>query len=228
MRNISILSLATVAALAFAPSAFAQDAYSAPAATDSTSNTANTGETASGKHWAIVGGGALMHVDGSPGDGVRKVDGGGAPTLSASYFINDNFAVELWGAADKFNNRVRGPANGKIGTVEQQPIAISGQYHFGQADNVFRPFVGVGYYESNFSNEKIDGLAGTGEHVSLETAKGAIGTVGVDMNINSTWFARADARYMHSRPELNVAGAGTGDELKLDPWTVGFGVGARF
>ncbi len=39
---------------------------------------------------------------------------------------------------------------GKVGTVEQQPIAISGQYHFGEADNVFRPFVGVGYYESNF------------------------------------------------------------------------------
>jgi outer membrane protein len=25
-----------------------------------------------------------------------------------------------------------------------------------------------------------------------------IGTVGVDMNINSTWFARADARYMRA------------------------------
>ena len=48
------------------------------------------------------------------------------------------------------------------------------------------------------------------------------------MNINSTWFARADARYMHARPELSVAGAGTGEKLKLDPWTVGFGIGARF
>jgi outer membrane protein len=64
--------------------------------------------------------------------------------------------------------------------------------------------------------------------VGLDTAKGAIGTVGVDMNINSTWFARADARYMRSRPELRVGGQGTGSELELDPWTVGFGVGARF
>jgi len=226
MRNISILSLATITAIAFAPSAFAQDAtYSSdPTAT----TTASTTETASGKHWAIVGGAALMQPKDDAGPGVRKIDGGGAPTLSASYYINDNFAVELWGAADKFNNRVRGPGNGKIGTVEQQPIALSAQYHFGLADNVFRPFVGVGYYESNFSNEKIDGLAATGDHVSLDNAKGAIGTVGVDMNINSTWFARADARYMHARPELNVAGAGTGQDLKMDPWTVGFGVGARF
>ena len=213
MRTASILSLAVVSAIAFAPSAFAQDA--------------STTDTASGKHWAVTGGVTLLQPKDDAGAGVRKIDGGPAPTVSASYYINDNFAVELWGAADKFDHRVRSDA-GKVGTVEQQPIALSAQYHFGQADNVFRPFVGVGYYESNFSNEKIDGLAGTGQHVSLDTAKGAIGTVGVDMNINSTWVARADARYMHARPELNVAGAGTGQDLKVDPWTVGVGLGARF
>lgn len=120
---------------------------------------------------------------------------------------------------------MRGTDGARLGTVEQQPIALSGQYHFGQADNVFRPFVGVGYYESNFSNEDLASDVG---HIGLETAKGAIGTVGVDMNINSTWFARADARYMHSRPELTVNGDKTGDKAKLDPWTVGFGIGARF
>ena len=213
MRTVSILSLAVVSAIAFAPSAFAQDTA--------------TADTASGKHWAVTGGVTLLQPKDDAGAGIRKIDGGPAPTVSASYYINDNFAVELWGAADKFNHRVRSDA-GKVGTVEQQPIALSAQYHFGQADNVFRPFVGVGYYESNFSNEKIDGLGAAGQHVSLDTAKGAIGTVGVDMNINSTWFARADARYMHARPELNVAGAGTGQDLKVDPWTVGVGLGARF
>lgn len=212
MRNISILGLAAVSAIAFAPSAFAQD---------------STTDAASGKHWAVTGGVTLLQPKDDAAAGIRKIDGGPAPTISASYYINDNFAVELWGAADKFNHRVRGDA-GKIGTVEQQPVALSAQYHFGQADNVFRPFVGVGYYESNFSNEKIDGASASGQHVSLDTAKGAIGTVGVDMNINSTWFARADARYMHSRPELNVGGAGTGEDLKVDPWTVGIGLGARF
>lgn len=212
MRNISILGLAAVSAIAFAPSAFAQD---------------STTDTASGKHWAVTGGVTLLQPKDDAAAGIRKIDGGPAPTISASYYINDNFAVELWGAADKFNHRVRGDA-GKIGTVEQQPVALSAQYHFGQADNVFRPFVGVGYYESNFSNEKIDGASASGQHVSLDTAKGAIGTIGVDMNINSTWFARADARYMHSRPELNVGGAGTGEDLKVDPWTVGIGLGARF
>jgi outer membrane protein len=212
MRSIKMLSLATFGALALSAPAFAQDA---------------TSDTASGKHFAVVGGISLLQPKNDPADGIDKVDGGPAPTLSASYYFNHNFAVELWGAADKFNHRVRADGLGKVGSVEQQPLALSAQYHFGAADNTFRPFAGLGYYESNFSNEKIDGLSGTGNHVGIETAKGAIGTVGVDMNINSTWFARADARYMHARPDLRVAGQNAG-ELKLDPWTIGIGLGARF
>lgn len=212
MRSIKILGLATLGALALSSTAFAQEGD----------------DTASGKHFAVVGGVALLQPKANPAHGLDKFDGGPAPTLSASYYFNDNIAVELWGAADKFDHRVRADNLGKIGSVEQQPLALSAQYHFGAADNTFRPFVGAGYYESNFSNETIDGLSASGDHVGVETAKGAIGTVGVDMNINATWFARADARYMHARPELRMGGAGTGQDLKLDPWTVGFGIGARF
>lgn len=211
MLSLRPLSFALLSAIAFAPAAFAQD-----------TNTDNT-DTASGKRIAIVGGGAIMHPDSNPTRGL-DIDGGVAPTLSASWYVNDNMAVELWGAADKFNHRVRGP-EGKIGTVEQQPIALSGQYHFGNSDAVMRPFLGLGYYESNFSNEDIS--AG-GPHVGLETTKGAIATAGMDFNINSRWFARADVRYLQGDAGVNVAGESSGEELTIDPWTLGFGVGARF
>ena len=213
MSSLKNLSLALISAIAFAPAAFAQDA-----ATDSSGT-----DTASGKRIAIVGGGAILEPDSNPTPGL-DIDGASAPTLSASWYVNDNVAIELWGAADKFNHRVRGP-EGKIGTVEQQPLAISGQYHFRDADAVMRPFVGLGYYESNFSNEDIS--AG-GPHVGLSTAKGAIATAGMDFNINSRWFARTDVRYMKGDTDVNVAGAGTGDQLKLDPFTIGVGLGARF
>jgi Outer membrane protein W len=210
MSTLRPLSIVLLSALAFAPSAFAQDTST---------------DTASGKRIAIVGGGAILQPDSDPLPGSRTdIDGGTAPTLSASWYATDNIAIELWGAADKFNHRVRGDA-GKIGTVEQQPIALSGQYHFGNADNVMRPFLGLGYYESNFSNEDIS--AG-GPHVGLDTAKGAIATAGMDFNINSRWFARADVRYLKGDAGINVAGQSTGEELTLDPWTLGFGVGARF
>ncbi|WP_411833701.1 OmpW/AlkL family protein [Pseudoxanthomonas mexicana] len=210
MRSIRPLSLALIS-LAFAGgTAFAQDA--------------DTGsDTASGKRFAVVGSATVLQPHSDPQPGL-DIDGDVAPTLSASWYATDNIAVELWGAADKFNHRVK-DAGGKIGTVDQQPIALSGQYHFGAADNVFRPFVGLGYYESNFSDEDI---AGGGPHVGLETAKGAIATLGMDFNINSTWFARADARYMKGDADVRAAGVRTGDELRLDPWTVGIGLGARF
>lgn len=215
MSSLRPLNIALLSALAFAPHAFAQD-------TDSSTGASST-DTASGKRIAIVGGGAILQPHSNPTPGL-DIDGGSAPTLSASWYVNDNIAVELWGAADKFNHRVRGP-EGKIGTVEQQPLALSGQYHFRNADAVMRPFVGLGYYQSNFSDEDI---SGDGPHVGLDSTKGAIATAGMDFNINSRWFARTDVRYMKGDADVNVAGEGTGEQLKMNPWTIGVGLGARF
>jgi outer membrane protein len=225
MSSLKPLSIALLAALAIAPSAFAQDAAGTDATTTDTGavTTTDSNGTVSGKRIAIVGGGAILKPDSDPATGL-DIDGGTAPTLSASWYFNDNMAIELWGAADKFNHRVRGP-EGKIGTVEQQPIALSGQYHFRAADAVMRPFVGLGYYESNFSNEDI---SGDGLHAGLETAKGAIATAGMDFNINSRWFARTDLRYMKGDADVKVAGESTGQNLKLNPLTLGIGIGARF
>ncbi len=210
MTSIRTLTIALASLIAMP--ALAQDAT-----TDTTSDAAS-------KRFAVVGGAAILKPDRDPAPGL-KIDGDVAPVISASWYATPNIAVELWGAADKFNHRVRADGAGKIGTVNQQPIALSGQYHFGTADQVMRPFVGLGYYESNFSNETI---GGDGAHVGLETAKGAIATAGVDFNINQTWFARADARYMKGDAGVRVAGQGTGEELTIDPWVVGVGIGARF
>ena len=210
MKSIRTLTIALASLIAMP--ALAQDAT-----TDTTSDAAS-------KRFAVVGGAAVLKPDRDPAPGL-KIDGDVAPGISASWYATPNIAVELWGAADKFNHRVRADGAGKIGTVDQQPIALSGQYHFGTADQVMRPFVGLGYYESNFSNETI---GADGAHVGLETAKGAIATAGVDFNINQTWFARADARYMKGDAGVRVAGQGTGEELTIDPWVVGVGIGARF
>ena len=204
-------ALARAAALARLPSASPAFAPSSP-------------DTASGRRFSVVGSATLLQpTKHSSNDGL-EVDGGPAPTASFSYNFTDNISAELWGALDSFEHRVTTDA-GKLGTVEQLPIALSGQYHFGDADNTFRPFLGLGYHYSNFNNEDLNP---GGEHISLSTAKGAIGTVGVDMNITPTWFARADARYLHSNADLNQAGVPIGQEIKLDPWTVSFGIGARF
>ena len=105
------------------------------------------------QHFAIVGGYAHEEPTGNASlNGTdADFDGSGAPTLGASYYINDNIAIEGWGAADKFSHRVRTGADGKVATVEAQPYALSGQYHFRDAGSTVRPFVGLGYFESNIS-----------------------------------------------------------------------------
>ncbi|KRB03352.1 OmpW family outer membrane protein [Lysobacter sp. Root690] len=209
MIRISHLTLALLGTMAFAPAAFAQDA-----STDS----------ASGKRFAVVGGYSLSEPTKNPQiGGVRtNVDGGGAPTLSASWYINDNIAIEAWGAADKLGQRVN-TGGGKIGSVDSQPVALSGQYHFRGADTIVRPFVGLGYYEANYSNETLS----SGNRLGIENAKGAMATAGVDLNINPTWFARADVRYMQGKPDVKLDGVKVG-EAELNPVTIGIGLGARF
>lgn len=215
MIRIRHLTLALLGTLAITPAAFAQDAST---------------DTASGKRFAVVGGYALSEPTRNPEiDGTRtQLDGDGAGTLSASYYINDNIAVEAWGAADKFSHRVRDGEGQKLGSVEAQPYAVSGQYHFRQADSTVRPFVGLGYYEQNFDGETAEPSGAlAGQRIGVETAKGAMATAGVDVNINPTWFARADVRYLQGDSDVKLDGVKAG-EAELDPVILGVGVGARF
>lgn len=204
----------TTLALALSPSAFAQDV-------DTTSEAR--------KRVTVVGGYALSEPTRNPAiAGTRtRVDGDGAATLGASYYVTDNIAVEAWGAADKFGHRVNGP-DGKLASVQAQPYAVSGQYHFRTGEDTVRPFVGLGYYEQNFSGEQAQsGAALAGRRIGVETSKGAMATAGVDLNMTPTWFARADVRYLHGDSEVKLDGAKAGD-AKLEPVIVGVGIGARF
>ena len=223
MLSFRTLTLAIAGALSFAPIAFAQDTdASSPADT-------TTATSASGKHFAIVGGVAVQHPTGNATIAGQSadLDGEAAPTLSASYYVNDNIAIEAWGAADKFGHRVR-TSDGKVGSVDAQPYAVSGQYHFRSGDSTVRPFVGLGYFESNIDNEKAEpNGALAGQRVGMTTARGPMATVGVDVNLTPTWFARADARYLHGGSDIALDGVKAG-EADLNPVVVGIGIGARF
>jgi outer membrane protein len=213
MLSIRTLTLALAATAAFAPAAFAQDA---------------SGDTASGKRFTVVGGYSLTEptrnpvIDGS----LTKAEGEGTPTLSAAYNITDNISIEAWGA-DSTGQRIS-TGGRKSASVDAQPYSLSGQYHFGAADNMVRPFVGLGYHETNYSNEKVAaGGSLSGQRLGIETAKGAVGTVGVDVNISPTWFARADARYFDGDGDIKLDGAKAG-KAEFNPVMVGVGIGARF
>ena len=184
---------------------------------------------ASGKHFAVVG--AFAHGeptgDATIDDLEAEFDGAPAATLGLSYYVNDNVAIEGWGSLDKFDHRVR-TDGGKIGTISTQPWAVSGQYHFRDGNDTVRPFVGLGYFQNNVTDEDQDNIGPyAGDHIGVGTAKGPMATVGVDLNFTPGVFARADARYLHGGSDVEVDGADAGD-ADLNPLILEFGVGARF
>lgn len=182
-----------------------------------------------GKRFSVVGGYALSEPTRNPliAGERASLDGDGAATLSASYHVTDNIAIEAWGAADKFGHRVRSDGN-KVGSVNAQPYAVSGQYHFGATDRIVRPFVGLGYHETNFDGETAEPSGPlAGQRIGVETAKGAMATAGVDVNISPSWFARADLRYLQGNSDVELDGVAAG-EAELNPVVLGIGVGARF
>ena len=86
----SFRALAIAAAVAATPMAFAQD---------------NTANATTPHRFSVVGGYAHMVPKSDPGSiagSQADLDGNGAPTLSGSWFATDNIAVEVWGAADRF------------------------------------------------------------------------------------------------------------------------------
>lgn len=216
MLSIRTCILSTAVALAISPAAFAQDS-------------GETADTAAGKRVSIVGGYAMSEPTRNPeiAGSRATLDGEGAPTLGVTWHINDNIGIEAW-TSDRIGHRVNGADGQKLGSVDAQPYSLSGQYRFGAADNIVRPFVGLGYHETNYSHESAQaGGPLDGQRVGIETAKGAVGTVGVDVNINPTWFARADARYFQGDSDIRLDGAKAG-EAELNPVVLGIGIGARF
>ena len=212
IRHASHLLAAAVLATGFAATpAFAQDAGTA------------------GKHFAVVGGFGHAEPTGDATiDGLdAEFDGGPAATLGLSYYLNDNVAIEGWSTLGKFDHRIT-TSDGKIGTASAQPWAVSAQYHFRDGSDAIRPFVGLGYFQNNVSDEDQDSIGPYADnHIGIGTAKGPMATLGVDLNITPSVFARADARYLHGGADVEVDGVEAGD-ADLNPVILEFGVGARF
>lgn len=246
MRKSSLMALATIATCAcLTPSAFGQDTMStesqpadtttaSPPPADSMNNeqTSQPAETSTHsdveKHWAVTLGAMVFQPrNKNIGQGIHKVDGSNAFTMSFSYYINNNWAVELW-AADKIRHRFHNALDHKMGTVKQEPYSISAQYEFGDLGTPFRPFIGLGYYQSRFTNAQLADKMNTKTPWSFKRASGFMGTIGLDMTINENWFGRLDWRFLTERPDAEYDGSRTYQKVKLNPWSIGFSVGARF
>lgn len=156
-----------------------------------------------------------------------------------TYYWTDNISIDLPISFGPFKHDVVGAGAidgvGTLGTVKALPITLLAQYRFGQADSVFRPFVGAGLTYGYFYKPKatavLSGITGgTPSNPTTLSMKNRLGTtveLGAAYNVTRDWSASLSV----TKTFLKTTGSlSTGQtiETTLDPVSIKFGIGYRF
>jgi outer membrane protein len=185
-----------------------------------------------GKTVNALGLGAAM----SPGAELT-VDNNVIPELDISYYFTKNIAAELilaFGTRHDVNisgNTVTTGAlvNQNLGSVNMLPPTLTAQWHF-MPDQTFDPYLGAGVnYTHSFDHSL---TAGGALPIRIDRNMfGFVAQAGFDVNLKDGWLINADVKYvtMNTDVEALVGGAWTKiDDLDINPWVFGIGIGKKF
>ncbi|OYW54750.1 MAG: hypothetical protein B7Y80_11525 [Hyphomicrobium sp. 32-62-53] len=145
------------------------------------------------------------------------------PTLTLTYFLNKNLAVELFCCFANLD-AIATPG-GKVAEFWVFPPALTLQYHFDSMNGI-KPYVGAGIqYIAPFSEDGVGGLAGL--NVEVDDALGFTLQAGVDVEIGQGWYLNADVKKTWIEHTVSVNGIDAFD-VDIDPWIFSVGLGYRF
>ena len=150
-----------------------------------------------------------------------KADSRLIPEIDFSYYLTDNVSTEL---VLTYPQKVDISVNGnQAGSVTALPPTLLAQYHFGEVDSAFAPYVGAGLNLTLFGGR---GLLNGGAHIS-KSSVGVAGQVGADFALSGAWSLNVDLKYvmMHTNVYVGTTKAG---KLDLNPWVASVGIGYRF
>ncbi|MCK0714080.1 OmpW family protein [Chromohalobacter sarecensis] len=129
--------------------------------------------------------------------------------LGLGYMFHDKMGVEL-------SSMTETKVHAEGGTFKQVPVNLMAQYYpLGGIDSRIQPYAGLGVNYTTFSDE-----SGVG---SVDDSWGATGQLGVDLNVTQNFGFNAFAQYTDASADISG-----GNDIDLDPVTVGAGVTARF
>lgn len=167
-----------------------------------------------------------------------EVESNTIPELDISYYVTKNIALELIlavGSKHDVNIHKNGdvgqvvPGKQDLGEVNVLPPTLTVQWHF-MPDQMFDPYVGAGVNYTRFMDNSLD-LAGNQIRVDRNSWGPAI-QAGFDINLKDGWLINADIKklWIDTDVKMNLAGAGYRkiDELDIDPWVFGIGIGKKF
>lgn len=168
-----------------------------------------------------------------------KIDVEAATSLifTAAYMFTDNWSAELY-AGLGYKHDVVGAGTvagvGRLGTVKQVSPTLFGQYRFLEANDIMRPYVGLGLTYAYFYGEEGSGTltaltnaGGPPTRLSVDAAWGISPQVGATFQIDKNWFADFSVIKTYVKTTNHLSSGQTID-VKLDPVSINLSVGYRF
>lgn len=171
----------------------------------------------------FAGGAAVSGAD-------AEVDTEVLPTLTLTYFLNKNLAVELFCCFGKLEAEGKGIIDGvDLGDFWVFPPALTLQYHF-DSIGAFKPYVGAGVQYIHFFGEgRADNVAPvSGSKIQLDDAFGLTLQAGVDISLGGGWYLNADIKKTWIDTDAAWKGTGITADVQVDPWIYSLGFGYRF
>lgn len=156
--------------------------------------------------------------------------------FTIGYMISDNLSVQVLGIIPTEHDlEGSGSVNGlDIGDVDVLPPTLTLQYHFSPKASV-RPYVGAGINYTYFYGESEDsallGALGPNSELDIDSSIGLAAEIGVDVDIDDTWFANASLWYIDIDADATVKNTALGNldvDVDIDPWVLMFAVGTTF
>ncbi len=147
------------------------------------------------------------------------------PTLMLTYFLDKNWAVELFCCFAQLNVEGKSGALGGFGKLASTwvfPPMLTAQYHF-DGMGAFKPYVGAGVQWIHYFDEKSN-IGGT---VDFDDSWGFVLQAGTDIDMGGGWSLGLDAKKVWEDTELTYS-AGVVAEHDLDPWVLTANLGYRF
>jgi outer membrane protein len=158
--------------------------------------------------------------------------------IDFTYMVTNNFGVELLlDVPTKHDVNVvnnNGQTVADAGDVHVLPPALIAQWHFDPSGHV-RPYIGAGINYTFIYDEgtgaSLDNALGGNTTLSVDDTWGAVAQIGMDVDIDKTWFLNLDAKYiqMNSKGTVKVNGVKTADaNFDINPLVIGVGIGMKF
>lgn len=154
------------------------------------------------------------------------------PELDFTYFFTENIAAELILATARFEPEVSGSALGRVplGEVWILPPVLTAQYHF-FPKRTFSPYLGAGVAYHLFYGQNEDDAPDIINNVKYDDGFGWALQAGMDVAIGERWSLNVDVKKVFFQTDVTVeSAAGTirADDVDIDHWIIGVGVGVRF